>query len=494
MSLFSAFVGGYTKSQSAVANPATLLNLYTQRLPPGSITSQALYPVPGMARFGSVDQSGGKRFFSTAATESRAFAVVGAKLYEYFSDGSALSRGTVASDGNPAVIFTNGAGGQQLGVCAGGNFYVLDLQTNVLTQVAFLDGKATQGGFASGYFLVFDINTGTVYQSDLFDGTTFDPLNFYQRNVQADDWNAFFVMSWGQIFQPGTKTRDTYYNSGAFPVPFAPTQSGTQTEGIAATFSVAECGKQIAWLGTTAQGGYRVYAASGYEAIDITTEPIAYLLSQRTQHEIITATGESYADQGRDFYLLSVGAYTLCFDFQEGEWHIRQSFVDATSGQLGAWRARWHCYAFNKHLWLDANSNAAYESRSDYYVDVDDLEIQRQRISPVICVENQELDLGDIELLIETGEGAANNPGMTPVCWLEISTDGGKTWGVARMASVGRIGEYGIRVWWQGNGGGRKIAFRLTMSDPIAYRILGLLVECRDERGQPISLSLPAAA
>lgn len=492
MSLFLSFVGGHSRSQSLTANPSTLQNAYTQILPPGSMTPRALYPVPGMLLFGSVPDVGGRRLFSTAASSSRVFGVTGFTLYEWFSDGSALSRGTVARDINPAVIFTNGSGGQQLGVCSGGNFYILDLLTNVLTQVTFLDGKATQGGFSGGYFLIFDLNTGTVYQSDLYDGLTFDPLNFYQRSVQADEWNAFFVMSWGQVFQPGTKTRDNYYNAGTFPIPWAPAQSGNQPEGIAATFSVAECGKQIAWLGTTAQGGYRVYSASGYAAQEISTEAICFALSELSQVQIATATGESYSDQGHDFYLLYAGPFTFTFDFTENEWHIRRSFTDAVSGTLGAWRARWHAFGFNKHLWLDSDGSNCFESSIEFFTDVDDLPIQRQRTSPVICVNNQVLDLGEIELLIETGVGNANDPGMNPVAWLEISRDGGQTWGPQRMAAIGRVGQYGIRVWWQCNGDGRKLAFRVTVSDPVACRIMGLLVEVFDEKGREVNLGASA--
>ena len=494
MSLFRSFVGGHTRSQSVVANPATLQNFYTQRMPAGSITDRVLYPRFGVERFGSVAQAVGKRLFSTAATDSRVFSVNGSSVYEWFIDGSAIDRGTVAVDGHPAVIFTNGVGGQQLGVCAGGNFYILDLVTNVLTQVVFLDGKATQGGFSGGYFLIFDINTGTVYQSDLFDGTTFDPLNFFQRSVQADDWAALYCMSWGQVFLPGTKTRDNYYNAGTFPIPFAPAQSGIQTEGCAATFSVAECGAQIAWLGTAAQGGYSVYAATGYEAVKISTEAIDYALSQATTAEIGAATGESYTDQGHNFFLLTVGAFTYVFDFQEEEWAIWRSFTDAVTGTLTALRTRWHAFGFNKHLWLDVNSNVAYESSITYVNDVDDLPVQRQRTSPVICIENQNLDVGDIELLCEVGVGNANDPGANPMVGLEISRDGGQTWGRQRWQALGRLGQYDIRPRWQSNGSGRKLAFRITVTDPVYVRIMGLLVNVYTEQGQLVNLSAMSEA
>ena len=491
-SSFAAFIGGFTRSQSPMANVGTLQNLYPQPLSPGSKNFGALYPIPGMQRFGEVSQVGGKRIFSTAADDSRVFSVTGERLFEWFADGSALERGTVASDGNPATLYTNGDGGQQLGITAGGNFYVYDLLTNTLAAVAFLAGKATMCGFIGGYFLVFDIDTGTVYQSDLFDGSTFDPVNFFQRNTQADDWAALFVTSLGRIGLLGTKTRDNYENIGTFPIPFAPADAGIQAEGIAATFSICEVGAFTCWLGTAGQsGGYKVYAAAGYRAEVISTEAISFALSQATQTEIRTATGESYTDQDQDFYLLTVGAFTFGYSFQSQTWHTRRSFLSAISGELGAMRARFHCFGFNKHLWLDADSGVTYESSIQFATDVDDLLIQRERTPPSIRFGSTVLDVGTIELIGQVAIGNQNDPGSDPVVLLELSGDGGMTWGPQREAAVGRIGEYGIRVWWEGNGipNCRDLALRFTMSDPVVgIAWIDLLIDLFDERGRPLDL------
>lgn len=496
MGSFAAFLGGYSRSQSPIANLGTLQNMYPQPLAPGSKNIGAFYPIPGVARFGQVAQVGGKKVFSTAADNSRVFSVTGMKLYEWFADGSALERGSVAADANPATIYTNGDGGQQLGITAGGNFYSYDLLTNTLTQVAFLDGKATQCGFIGGYFLVFDINTGTVYQSDLFDGSTFDPVNFFQRNTQADDWAAMFVTALGRIALLGTKTRDNYEDVGTFPIPFAPADAGIQPEGIAATFSVCEVGAYVCWLGTAGQtGGYKVYAAAGYRAEVISTEAISFALSQATREEIRTATGETYTDQDQDFYLLTVGRFTWAYSFGSGLWHTRRSFLSAVTGDLGAWRPRWHCFGFNKHLWLDIDTGVMYESSIAYPTDVDGLLIQRERTPPSIRFGSTALDIGTIELIMQVGVGNANDPGADPVVLLELSGDGGITWGPQRQAAVGRIGQSLIRVWWEGNGlaNCRDFAMRFTMSDPINnYRLIDLLVEVFDERGRPLNLAKAA--
>lgn len=491
MSEYAAFIGGYGRSQSPIANCATLQNWYVEALAPGSKSAGALYPTPGMVEFGRVSQVGGKRFFSTAASDSRVFSVTGMKLYEWLADGSAVERGTVAADANPATICTNGDGGQQLAITAGRNFYILDLLTNVFTQVTFLDGKATQAGFISGYFLDFDIATGTVYQSDLYDGLTFDPLNFFQRNTQADDWAAMLITSLGRIFLPGTKTRDNYENVGTFPIPFAPSAAGLQPEGIAASFSVSEAGAFVCWLGTAGQnGGYKVYAAAGYRADIISTEPIDYALSLYTQEEIAAATGESYSDQGHDFYLLTVGDTTFTVDLTTGIWHTRRTFMDAVSGTLGPWRARWHAFGFNKHLWLDAETGVAYQSDIAFPTDVEGLLIQRRRTTPSLCRLNQVLDVGEFEIKMQTGIGNPNPPGDWPTVLLELSYDGGMTWGRQRAASVGREGQYGIRVRWQGNGSGRDVAFRITVSDPVNnWRVMAAYLELFDERGRPMGLA-----
>ena len=491
MADFPAFIGGYTRSQSPIANCGTLQNLYVQGLPPGSKAAGALYPTPGVQEFGRVAVVGGRRLFSTAAGDGRVFSVTGNTLYEWLSDGSAVSRGTVAQDANPATFSTNGGGGQQLGVTSCSNFYVLDLQTNVLTQVTFLDGKATQAGFISGYFLVFDIATGTVYQSDLYDGLTFDPLNFFQRNTQADDWVGFYVTSLGRIFLPGSKTRDNYEDIGTFPIPFAPSAAGLQPEGLAATFSISEAGAYTCWLGTAGQnGGYRVYAAAGYRAEAISTEAIDYALSQATQQEIAEATAESYTDQGAVFYLLYVGDITFAFDFSSGQWHTRRTFVDATSGELGAWRPRWHCFGFNKHLWVDSASGVLYESDVSFPLDVDELPIQRERTTPSVFV-NAYLDIGEVELKVQTGVGNQVDPGADPRILMQMSFDGGMTWQAQRAASTGRVGDYMLRVRWQANGGGlvRDLAFRFTATAPVNnHRWLALFVELMDERGRPLAL------
>ena len=110
---------------------------------------------------------------------------------------------------------------------------------------------------------------------------------------------------------------------------------------------------------------------------------------------------------------------------------------------------------------------------------------------------NVALDIGEIELVMQVGIGNANDPGMNPVIGLELSGNGGMTWGPMRLVAVGREGQQSdiVRVRWQSNGIAecRDLAIRITMSDPVNnYRLIALLVELFDERGRQIDLARAA--
>lgn len=489
---YPGFLGSAYTSQSPIFDCETLINFYPEFAESrGAKSPMAYYPTPGCEEFAMVAQVGGKAIFSTSASGGRCFAVIGQRLYEIFEDGTTTERGSVAIDSNPATITSNGDGGDQLLITAGTNAYSYDLSADTLTAVASLAGKATSGGFAYSYGLVFDQNTGTMYQSDLLDFSVFDPTNFYQRNIQADDWYAMYVTSQGQLFLPGTKTRDNYFFGNTFPLPFQAAQAGLQPDGIASTFSVCEVAGTICWLSTNTEGGYKVMAADGYTGRRISTHAIEYAISQYARVDDAIAT--SYTDQGHSFYLLKFpdADVTWCYDFATNLWHQRASA--RANGEQGAWRLTFHCFAFNRHLWLDSDSGRIYRSDVSLPYDVEERLITRERTAPAICVGHQVLDINEFEVLMQVGQGNQNEPGQTPTMALAISRDGGRTFGSYRSTSVGRVGEYRRRVRWQSNGSGRDVAFRIRMAAPIVnWRLVQAFLDLRDEQGRQIDLGRAA--
>lgn len=463
---YPGFIGPAYTSQSPIASCAELWNWYLEIMEaPGTKSRAVFYPTPGFREFGRVAQIGGKGGFSVSSTMGRTFFVIGQRLYEIDSSGTTTERGTVAIDGNPATICTNGDGGNQLFITAGGNGYCYDLLSNTLTQVSALDGVATMGGYIDGFFLCFNKAEGKVLLSDIYDGTVWDPTQFFQRSSRSDTWQAMWVTSWNQIFLPGTKTRDYWYNSGAGIQPFVAAQSGSQPDGIAATFSMSENSGTLAWLQTNEDGGYQVMAATGYRGERISTHPVEDAIAGYPTSDINAATGETYTARGHRFYVLTFPANgTWVYDFTTQQWHRRSTLIN---GVKEAWAARFHVFAFNRHLWVDDETGVIWEADETFPLDINGRLIQRQRVAPSICMAHDRLSYGTLELVMQTGIGNTNDPGANPQIILELSNDGGRTFGPERPCGVGAQGEYWRRVKWERNGQSRDRATRLTATDPV---------------------------
>ena len=152
---YPAFVYGSSPSQSPLADLERTINWYLEPVEaPGAGLDAVLYPTPGQSSFVAVSDVGTRALFSMA---SRAHGVVGGHIYELFAAMTATSRGAVAQDSNPAQIAYNGATGNELLISSGTNGYLLDLTTNLVTQV--LTGDATMVGMIDTYFLAFNIQT-----------------------------------------------------------------------------------------------------------------------------------------------------------------------------------------------------------------------------------------------------------------------------------------------------------------------------------------------
>lgn len=415
----------------------------------------------------------GRAHFVDAAT-GRQFFVNGTLLWEMDANVTITPRGTVAIDSNPATISSNGDGGGQLFVTSGGNGYVYDLTANTLTQVSALNGKATMGDQLDGYFLALDANTGTVYISDLLDGSTWSTgTAFFQRNSAADPWIAMKVEA-GLIFLLGAETGDTYYNAGESPVPFIPTSTGIISYGIAAAFSLEVADGALYWLGRTVNGRGMVLKATGSRPEVVSNRALEYTFSQ--YGSVSDAIGDTYTMDGHTFYILTfpTAGVTWCFDPTVPlpmAWHERGTWL-SEDNDFDAWRPLYHAFAFNEHRMLDRSGGGVYVLSASSGTDVDSLEIRRMRRSPALVKENLRLFYPCFELGLEPGLGLQSGQGSSPLVMMRQSNDGGKTWGNERQHSGGLVGQYGKRVRWLACGSARRRVFEITVTDPIPWRLM----------------------
>jgi hypothetical protein len=464
MPAIAGFVGGAYSAQNPVSANETAVNWFASAVEtPSGATPAEMLPTPGLSTVATASVGGCRAAW---AGDGRCFFVFGDTLFELDATLALTSRGTVALDGNPATISTNGDAGNQLLITSGGNAYSYDLGTDTLTLQ--ITGNCLQGGVVDGFGVVFGAAQFRI--SDLFDVTVWDPTQFAQRSIQPDLWQAALIDPYGYITLLGSKTSESWSNVGASPFPFAPDRSGLMEEGIAAPFSVKQAGKQKVWLATNGNGGYQVMAAQGFTPRRISTHGLEVAI--KGYAGIASAFADTYEDEGRAFYLLTfpqAGA-TWCYDFSTGLWHRRGFY---SGGAFTYWRPAFHCFAFGRHLAGDLDSGAVLELRDDVHTDVGGVPIVRERQFFAGSTSNQLAFFDYLEIVGQSGVGLTSGAAedVDPHVMLAISDDYGQTFHTERTTAIGAVGQREARWAWWGLGSGRGRYYRLRASAAVPVRL-----------------------
>ena len=82
-----------------------------------------------------------------------------------------------------------------------------------------------------------------------------------------------------------------------------------------------------------------------------------------------------------------------------------------------------------------------------------------------------------LQVDMETGTGTNTGQGAAPKLMLRYSNDGGHTWSNEKLASIGKIGQYGQRAQYRRLGVGRNRVWEISMTDPVKFAVLGSVVE-----------------
>lgn len=482
MATFPTFLNGSYAPQNPITDQEDLTNWYLELSESQGASSRASYlGIPGVATFATAVAVGGRGIF-TDDTSGRCFAVMGASFVEILAGGTVTVRGTVAVDGNPATISTNGPA-EQLLITSGSNAYSYDLATDTLTLE--VSGEATQGAVLYGFGLIFNKATGRVRLSDLDDLTAWDPTQFFARSINTDPWQAMHVTPYGYIVLPGTQTGENWYNAGTSPIPFAPDPSGNFAKGIAATFSIQQLGESVVWLARGIEGDHTVVRMTGFTPQRVSDHGVEFDLSQIGDDVgVEDAIGQVYGEHGHLFYLLNLltgrrtWAYDATIGAQARPWAKRGTWIQSDN-DFTYWRNVFHTFAFNTHLTLDPDTAIISRLSHDIYTDVESRPIRRVRRSPAILDENRRLIIDLFELQMEVGMGLQTGQGSDPVVMLRISRNGGRTFGNEHTCRAGKVGQYGTRVLWRMLGIGRNWVFEISTSDPVPWRLTAAYFKAR---------------
>ena len=122
----------------------------------------------------------------------------------------------------------------------------------------------------------------------------------------------------------------------------------------------------------------------------------------------------------------------------------------------------------------DYRNGNLYELDALTYTDNGDY-IARELITPHTFASSSynRLLIYRLRLDMEQGVGLIDGQGSNPQVMLQVSRDGGYTWGMELLATPGAIGEYLKRCEWRRLGGSRSFVFKIRITDPIKVVLIG---------------------
>lgn len=471
-----ALIGQSSKAKSVVVDSMRLVNGYAEAVESKQgKTAVAVYGTPGLTLFATCDGAGGMRSLYKAFG-GRVFAVRGGGFFEVRIDGTTQLLGTLLTSDGPAVMTDNT---EWLMLVDGNYGYTFNLTTNVfaqLTDPGFLGANTVTS--LDNYFICNRPGTGQFYLSNLA-VPVFSGLDFASAEGSPDPLLTV-IAAHRELWLGGTETVEVWVNTGGT-FPFSRVQGAFIEYGVAGPASMTRLQNTIYWLSGSAQGDPMAFMARGYQPERISTHSEEYAWRGYPTVADVIVWGEEYSGHELCWLTFPTAGHTWVYDGRNGLWHER-SYRDPVTGVEGRHLANCFCVAFGlHHLVGDYRNGNIYAMHPDIATDNGDPQVLELILPPI--ADNEDLNRVahyELTLDVETGvglDGTFMHPAWQPQVMLQVSNDGGQTWGNEHWRSLGAIGQRKTRVGWHRLGMARDRRYRLRVSAPAKKTILGATIQ-----------------
>lgn len=478
--LFAGFVGDSYKSRAERFNASETINLYPEMneaaLSQGKLDQvAALISVPGKVHCwdSGVTDAAVRGMWQPSNTPNTAFVVVGSNVFKFssskdengFYNDVTLCAGQLLSSSGPVCIADNGI---EVVIVDGQYGYWVPISGTTLTQIT--DGHfypASTVDYLDGFFVFNRTGTTECFYSNL-NSVTFPTLNTFKK-VSSSDNVVGIKVNVGQIYLFGEKNTEVWYDAGGELTPFARAPGKYIPFGCTSPLSIQNLNGTVIWLGRSAEGAGVVYMLQGDAAVRVSTHAIEYAI-QSEQGDLSNAWAYTEQIDGHMFYCLQIPGLTKTwvYDMLRPAWHARQTLRDGVPGRD---RAGFHMFFNGEHVVGDDTEGKLLTLSFDTYTD-GEYPLARIRQTPHVANLLDRVFYHLLEVDFRFGVGLNDGYGSDPVAVLNISDDGGLTFGNDIPKPMGRMGNYKARAQWWRLGYATDRVFRITVTDPVKVQIM----------------------
>jgi hypothetical protein len=344
------------------------------------------------------------------------------------------------------------------------------------TRYAYTKKDGTEVAFSDNQYYAPSEDSyvdGTLQKEDVWMGS----LNFIKAEFRNDPIVAIKAVD-AFMLVLGSSTYQIYQWQDSLYTPYI-TTGKTSSIGCKAPKSVAEVNGRVVFLGSSSTGYNSIWSVGEDGVTRISKDWLERRISTMSRSD--DAFGYSYTKDGHQFYLISFPTedVTFCYDFAEDSWTTRAT-RDETKNTLRMWFPSFAMRCYGKIMLGSYRENSVVYLDEDKFTDHAGRLIQRTRVTGIIINDFKDMILHSLELIIDNGRTASADPssdGYNPRVMLQVSFDGGYTWEPECWADAGRQGQYGYSTRWSHLGKGRRVAFRVSFTDPAPFTVASAMLD-----------------
>lgn len=436
------------------------INCFVERQAPTAKGNAPLFGAPGLSLFASL---GGGPVRGATLMGATPYFVSGPDLYVVNPDGSSTPVGAGIAGGSNVVSMANN--GTQVCVVDGTNGWIYSVAGGFvqITSAAFY--PAFTVNFMDGYFIFDRTGTNEWFLSALYDGTSYNALDFASAEGEPDIVVAT-VQNLQLLFIFCTTHIELWYDAGALLFPFQRYAGGIINYGCRSPQAIVKQDGAIFFLGSD----HIFYRLQANVPIRVSTHYVERIIEQEPDITLVSCL--TYTIEGHKMVAVTFPgqAITLEFDISTGKWHERQSWTDnpatGATTSMGRWRGNVAIGAYDNQLVGDTVGNVGIVDWTVYTEFGNTMPMIAQGITQ--HHDRQRVYVDRLELDVQAGVGLITGQGSDPQVMLDYSRDGGMTWLTQQpWLGMGMQGEYLRRLRWLNLGQGFDLVFRVTITDPV---------------------------
>lgn len=453
------------QGKSPVVTAQRHLNLYAEIKQDGERSQVSFYGTPGLALFVAF---GDTPVRGAIAVGDFIYCVHRGTFWEVNNAGVKVMRGSLGTTSGRVSLAYNGT---QIAMVDGSAMYCYTIATNAFATVASdLFVNPIDITYLDGYGIACFRNSQQYQISALGDFLTWDALEFASAESSPDGLLRVLA-DHGELLLAGSLTIEFAANTGGQDFPFSTMKSSTLEFGLAAPWSLVKYNDSLAGLFKNEMGQVQVMMMRGHALTPISTEEIDTLING--YDTVSDATAYSYMLGGHPMYQInfpSAGKSWL-YDSKTGLWTSLESGLngDRHRGEI-------RVDFLNKPRITDFENGNIYTLDPNTYTD-NGTPIPREIVSRHLHQGGQRFSVSALQIFFETGTGLISGQGSDPQAMLQVSKDGGRTWGNERWVDIGAIGKYLTRAMWRRFGSAYDFVFKVRVTDPVKVVMNGESVE-----------------